>query len=148
MLTPVVSLSVVGGRFTVSQNNIWLFKLVISRDRILCKTIQHTFTQTSATAAHRAQPSKQLLLYSHHTAQQQRDERKSEQKKAKAAIVKFFSELSWTKLIICLSCKRPMIHILPIWRCHRVKICLHEARATEAISLYHVLFLCNATSST
>lgn len=32
-----------------------------------------------------------------------------------------------------------MIHILPIWRCHGVKICLHEEKTTRAISLYHIL---------
>lgn len=49
------------------------------------------------------------------------------------------SEASWTKLYICLSCKKLVILFLPVWRCNGVKICLHEERTTTAMSLYHTL---------
>lgn len=64
---------------------------------------------------------------------------KKEIEQKKRLRMKFFSELSWTKPFICLSHKNPMIHILLIWRCHGVKICLAEERTTRAIPLYHIL---------
>lgn len=105
------------------------------------RPLQHPLPQTSAPLLP-IQPSPQSnLLFIPAILHSSKKERNWGEKK------KRLRQREWSSSLSCLGpnpsfafhVKKPMIHVLSIWRRHGVKICLAEERTTRATPLYHIL---------